>query len=416
MLSVPLALGVSEVSVNATVNQGSQPEQTASGGTINQTKSDTDAFGTRISHAQARLGVLRVYGEARAVTRPQALVWAQGKASFQDDMLIDAPGLTGTTGSVKLKFTIDGTISASAAGAEPAGQYSYARAQYQIIINGSLARNELQQHSASGDPNFGTTSFFLGVEQEYTLSFTYGTPFAFRLFLNASGNAYTTQGGTAISDLSHTATWGGFGEVKDSQGGTVTNYTATSSSGTDYTQPILPPAPVAVSRHLHDGVPHDVQLPLTGDAGVEPRSGGSNGEHQIVLTFQNAITFTGASVTSGTGSVLSASGSGTNVVTINLTGVANAQALTTTLTGVNDGIPTSDIAVRSRFLLGDSNGDSTVNSGDALQTKARSGAAASATTFRSDYNLDGTVNSGDATVTRSRSGTSVTVADSAAIE
>ncbi len=56
-------------------------------------------------------------------------------------------------------------------------------------------------------------------------------------------------------------------------------------------------------------------------------------------------------------------------------------------------------------LVGDTNGDRIVNSGDALQTRNRSGQATDTTNFRSDVNTDGFVNSGDSTVVRSRSGT-----------
>jgi hypothetical protein len=56
------------------------------------------------------------------------------------------------------------------------------------------------------------------------------------------------------------------------------------------------------------------------------------------------------------------------------------------------------------MLLGDSNGDGTVNSGDATQTRNRSGQTASATNLRSDANCDGAVNGGDATIVRARSG------------
>jgi hypothetical protein len=58
-------------------------------------------------------------------------------------------------------------------------------------------------------------------------------------------------------------------------------------------------------------------------------------------------------------------------------------------------------------LLGDSNGDGFVNSGDAVQTRGRSGQAAGATNFRSDVNADGFINSGDTLSVRSRSGTSI---------
>jgi hypothetical protein len=64
-----------------------------------------------------------------------------------------------------------------------------------------------------------------------------------------------------------------------------------------------------------------------------------------------------------------------------------------------------DTPFSAGFLVGDTNGDRFVNSGDALQTRTRSGQAADATNFRSDANADGFVNSGDTTVVRAGSGT-----------
>jgi hypothetical protein len=55
-------------------------------------------------------------------------------------------------------------------------------------------------------------------------------------------------------------------------------------------------------------------------------------------------------------------------------------------------------------LVGDTNSDASVNSGDALQTRGRSGQTANGTNFRSDVNIDGAINGGDALIVRSRSG------------
>ena len=116
----------------------------------------------------------------------------------------------------------------------------------------------------------------------------------------------------------------------------------------------LPPTPSqVVSRKLHGGMPFDINLPLTGNPGIECRSGGATNDYQIVLSFPNAVTFTVASVTIGTGSVSSSNGSGTNIVTINLTGVSNAQRVTVTLSGVSDGTNTGDINVPMGMLIGE---------------------------------------------------------------
>jgi len=92
------------------------------------------------------------------------------------------------------------------------------------------------------------------------------------------------------------------------------------------------------------------------------------------------------------------------VVTINLADVASAQTAQITLGNVDDGTNARDVVIAFPVLVGDANGDKTVNSGDAQQTRNRSGQATDATNFRSDFNLDGTINSGDAIIVRSRSG------------
>ena len=104
-------------------------------------------------------------------------------------------------------------------------------------------------------------------------------------------------------------------------------------------------------RKLHGGMPFDINLPLTGNPGIECRSGGATNDYQIVLSFPNAVTFTVASVTIGTGSVSSSNGSGTNIVTINLTGVSNAQRVTVTLSGVSDGTNTASLTFQWACFL-----------------------------------------------------------------
>ena len=146
-----------------------------------------------------------------------------------------------------------------------------------------------------------------------------------------------------------------------------------------------------VSRKTHGGAgDFSIDLPLTCPTGVECRSGGPS---QIVFTFTTPVTFTSASVTAGTGSVSTTSGSGTPIVTVNLTGVTNAQWITLTLFGVNNGTTTADVAVPMGVLLGDTNGDGSVGTVDRTQTMSRSGLYADATTFRSDVNADGIIDS-----------------------
>jgi uncharacterized protein (TIGR02597 family) len=159
----------------------------------------------------------------------------------------------------------------------------------------------------------------------------------------------------------------------------------------------------AVSRMVHNGTPYDVNLPLGGAPGIECRSSG--GAYQIILTFPTAVTYTSASVTSGAAAIGSAGGSGTTTVTANVTGATNAQYITLTLAGVNDGTNTNDVAVRMGILIGDTTGDGTVNAGDIGQTKSQSGQPVTASNFREDVTVDGSINAGDIGLVKSKSGT-----------
>ncbi len=169
----------------------------------------------------------------------------------------------------------------------------------------------------------------------------------------------------------------------------------------------------AVSRKTHTGIatPFDVNLPLSGTPGVECRSGGGTDAIQLVVTFPVAVTYTGASITSGTGTIgaKAARGSTTasSVATVNLTGVTSGQYITVTLAGVSDGVNTNDVAVRIGVLTGDTNGDGSVNSADIGQTKSKSGQIVDLTNFRTDLNTDGNLNSADIGLVKSKSGTAL---------
>ena len=79
----------------------------------------------------------------------------------------------------------------------------------------------------------------------------------------------------------------------------------------------------------------DVNLPLDG-SGIECRSGGANNDYTLVFNFANPVSsVSDRVVSSGTGSITSASVQNGNYV-VNLTGVTTAQTITVTLTGVTD--------------------------------------------------------------------------------
>ena len=164
----------------------------------------------------------------------------------------------------------------------------------------------------------------------------------------------------------------------------------------------------AVSRLTHGGAgDFDIAMPLTGTAGVECRNGGGN--YTLVVTFSNTMVSGNASVTAGAGSVAGSPTFSGHTMTINLTGVTDAQTLTVSLTNLTDGFAQvlPSVALDASFLIGDTNGDRIVNAGDTSQTKGRSGQTTDATNFRSDVNTNGIINAGDTSVVKSHSGTAL---------
>jgi hypothetical protein len=172
--------------------------------------------------------------------------------------------------------------------------------------------------------------------------------------------------------------------------------------------PSAPMAQTAFSRKIHGAAgTFDVPLPLTGSVGVECRSGGATNDYQMIINFASSVTVQSASVTSGTGSVSSLSGSGTSQITVNLTGVTDIQRITVTLHNVNNGTTTGDVPVSMGVLVGDVNGNAVVNSSDVSLTKAQAGQPVTGSNFREDVNANGTISSTDVALVKSEVGTAL---------
>ncbi|MGZ9128203.1 MAG: reprolysin-like metallopeptidase, partial [Candidatus Binatia bacterium] len=151
----------------------------------------------------------------------------------------------------------------------------------------------------------------------------------------------------------------------------------------------------AASRKTHARVgDFDINLPLTGEPGLECRTGAAG--HTLVFTFTSDVVSGSATVTSGAGTAGASNFSG-NTMSLDLSGVADIQTLEMTLTGVTDSFAQvlSDTVVYVHFLLGDTTGNTTVNTSDVTQTKSESGNGVTAANFRSDFNISGTVNTSD---------------------
>jgi hypothetical protein len=164
----------------------------------------------------------------------------------------------------------------------------------------------------------------------------------------------------------------------------------------------------AVSRKTHSSAgTFDVPLPLTGEPGVEGRS--SNGRHTLVFTFSTDVVSGSAAVTSGTGTVQGSPIFSGNTMTVNLRGVTDVQKITVTLSEVTSSTAQvlPDTVVSANMLIGDTNGDKTVNNPDVRQTRDQVGQPVTESNFREDANVNGAITSTDVSLVRSNVGHSL---------
>ncbi len=166
----------------------------------------------------------------------------------------------------------------------------------------------------------------------------------------------------------------------------------------------------AVSRKTHGGAgSFDINLPLSGAPGVECRNGGVSGDYTVVATFTNSVVSGSASVSAGAGSVSGSPTFSGNTMTVNLTGVTDVQQLTVSLNSVMDtsGQTLPPTAVTMNVLVGDVNGNKSVNATDVGSVKSISGSSTTGANFRADVTADGAINSSDVGLTKLRSGNSL---------
>jgi hypothetical protein len=166
-----------------------------------------------------------------------------------------------------------------------------------------------------------------------------------------------------------------------------------------------PPVPTIVQSRKTHGTEGDfnITLPLTAPFGVECRTGQpGTDQHKVVFTFAVPVTLSGASISSGSGSVQSATVSG-NTVTVNLT-AANNQKIVIKLTAVNDGAGNSgDIFWPMEILLGDVNATRRTDAGDVTlvrQQTPSTPASLPSWDFRRDVTASGRIDAGDVTLVR----------------
>jgi hypothetical protein len=169
----------------------------------------------------------------------------------------------------------------------------------------------------------------------------------------------------------------------------------------------------AVSRKTHGSAgDFDVGLPLTGQPGIEDRTGLTPGNHQVIVTFSVPVTASNVTVTPGAGGTASiAPTNGFSVnntqVTVNLTNVSNAQTLTINLIGVAGGGRTGNVAIPMSVLLADVNATGNVDGNDVSEVQSRTRQTVTSGNFRDDVNATGNIDGNDVSITQGQTRTSL---------
>jgi hypothetical protein len=174
----------------------------------------------------------------------------------------------------------------------------------------------------------------------------------------------------------------------------------------------MPTPTSVVSRKTHGlAGTFDVALPFSGTTGIECRTGGASGNHQVVFAFATPIiSVSSASVTPGAGGTASVSGPPVingSQVTVNLSNVSNVQTLTVNLVGVSDGPHSANISVPMGVLLGDVTANKVVSNTDVASIKTQVAAPVSASNFRNDVTANGIISNTDVSTTKTQVGTTL---------
>jgi hypothetical protein len=150
----------------------------------------------------------------------------------------------------------------------------------------------------------------------------------------------------------------------------------------------------------------DIPLPLSGNPGVECRTGGLTNDYTLIFTFSNNVISGQASLDTGVGTIAGTPILCGKTMTVNLSGVANAQTLTIRLINVTDEFSQvlPETLVSMAVLMGDTTGNGVVNGSDVAETKAEIGQAINSDNFRADVNANGAIGAADVTIVKSQIG------------
>jgi Dockerin type I domain len=143
-------------------------------------------------------------------------------------------------------------------------------------------------------------------------------------------------------------------------------------------------------------------------ATVEPRQATAANPHRVVFKFTGAVTAAtgGVAVAASTGTAPTATTTFSgNEMIVDLTGVTNGQRVSINATNIN-GVGVSAGTVVG-FLVGDTNGNRTVQGSDVTFVQQRLAAPVTAANFKADINGNGSIQGSDVTAVQQRLSTTL---------
>jgi hypothetical protein len=166
----------------------------------------------------------------------------------------------------------------------------------------------------------------------------------------------------------------------------------------------------AASRKTHGTKgDFDINLPLTGDVGIECRSGLTR--YTTVFSFNQEVTGADSAASScGTVSSITVDPANARNLLVSFNGATcNAQTVTVTLTNVRDslGNTLASASASMGILIGDVLGAGHVGNGDIGNVQGHLGERTDSSNFRDDVTVDGRINNQDVQTVRSYKGTSL---------
>jgi hypothetical protein len=188
-----------------------------------------------IGRATAQFGVLRAFGQAiDGAVFPPTSAFGRGTAQWNDDVTIAAPGLSGQTGTVTVRYRIDGN---QAVAGTARARVNYA---FQVALGATILHNSSAEHEMTST---GVLAPFLNTPLSATFPIVFGSQREWRFAIDASGTVLgISANSSGLTDLGGTAVWLGITEVRDGAGNVVADYSVQSGSGTDWSQAIPEPS------------------------------------------------------------------------------------------------------------------------------------------------------------------------------